>query len=64
MSSSPTDEGKFLDWFKEKGGTVHRAVAFKQFEGMGRGCVALEDIEVSSALPDGLRRLREVWVGL
>ncbi|EGU11047.1 SET-domain protein [Rhodotorula toruloides ATCC 204091] len=45
MSSSPTDEGKFLDWFKEKGGTVHRAVAFKQFEGMGRGCVALEDIE-------------------
>ncbi|BGP00553.1 Ribosomal lysine N-methyltransferase 4 [Rhodotorula toruloides] len=50
MSSSPTDEGKFLDWFKEKGGTVHRAVAFKQFEGMGRGCVALEDIEPDTLL--------------
>lgn len=47
MSSSPTDEAAFLAWFKEKGGTVHTAVAFQQFEGMGRGCVALEDIEVS-----------------
>ncbi|GAA6018787.1 hypothetical protein JCM8202_002231 [Rhodotorula sphaerocarpa] len=52
MTSSATspDEQAFVDWFKAKGGTVHDAVGFKQWEGQGRGCVALQDIEPDTVL--------------
>jgi SET domain-containing protein 6 len=49
MATFTPAEAKFVDWFKARGGTVHGSVGFKQFEGMGRGAVALQDIEVSSA---------------
>lgn len=49
--SSSSGEQTFVDWFKARGGTVHDAVGFKQSEGQGRGCVALQDIEVSSSVP-------------
>ena len=47
MTTLTTAENKFLDWFKANGGTVHEAVGFEQFDGMGRGAVALQDIEAS-----------------
>ncbi|GAA5898866.1 ribosomal lysine N-methyltransferase [Sporobolomyces salmoneus] len=50
MSSSTAAENKFLEWFKSTGGTVNDAVGFKQFDGMGRGAVALQDIEVDTLL--------------
>ncbi|GAA5862414.1 hypothetical protein JCM3774_002508 [Rhodotorula dairenensis] len=50
-SSTPTpDEAGFLDWFVSQGGSVHPAVGFKQWEGQGRGCVALQDIEPDTVL--------------
>lgn len=39
----------FLNWFTKNGGTLHSAVGITQFPGMGRGAVALEDIEVVHA---------------
>ncbi|GAA5996004.1 ribosomal lysine N-methyltransferase [Rhodotorula paludigena] len=50
MSASSPDETAFLDWFKSKGGTVHPAVGLKHWEGMGRGAVALQDIEPDTLL--------------
>ncbi|GAA5999605.1 hypothetical protein JCM5350_008121 [Sporobolomyces pararoseus] len=50
MSTSTAAESKFLEWFKATGGTVHEAVGFKQFDGMGRGAVALQDIEADTLL--------------
>jgi len=47
MASTTQAESNFLDWFKSNGGSVHSAVGFQQFDGMGRGAVALQDIEVS-----------------
>ncbi|GAA5936316.1 ribosomal lysine N-methyltransferase [Sporobolomyces koalae] len=48
--SAPTAESNFLDWFKTSGGSVNAAVGFKQFDGMGRGAVALQDIEPDTLL--------------
>ncbi|KWU45144.1 SET-domain protein [Rhodotorula sp. JG-1b] len=53
-STSTPDEAAFLEWFTSKGGSVHPAVGFKQWEGQGRGCVALQDIEVSPVLPSSM----------
>ncbi|GAA5919833.1 hypothetical protein JCM1841_004005 [Sporobolomyces salmonicolor] len=50
MAQPTAEEKAFLDWFKGKGGTVHPAVGFKQFDGMGRGAVALLDIEPDTLL--------------
>ncbi|GAA5903312.1 hypothetical protein JCM5296_005660 [Sporobolomyces johnsonii] len=50
MAQPTAEETAFLDWFKGKGGTVHPAVGFKQFDGMGRGAVALQDIEPDTLL--------------
>ncbi|GAA5985075.1 hypothetical protein JCM10908_002514 [Rhodotorula pacifica] len=49
LASTP-DEAAFLEWFTSNGGTVHPAVGFKQWEGQGRGCVALQDIEPDTVL--------------
>jgi hypothetical protein len=56
-STSTPDEAAFLEWFTSQGGSVHPAVGFKQWEGQGRGCVALQDIEVSPSLPSRLDEL-------
>ncbi|GAA5869697.1 hypothetical protein JCM16303_000551 [Sporobolomyces ruberrimus] len=50
MATFTPAEAKFVDWFKARGGTVHGSVGFKQFEGMGRGAVALQDIEADTPL--------------
>ncbi|GAA6058608.1 hypothetical protein JCM10212_004019 [Sporobolomyces blumeae] len=50
MASFTPAEQAFLDWFKANGGEVHPAVGFKQFDGMGRGAVALDDIEPDTLL--------------
>ncbi|GAA5952253.1 hypothetical protein JCM21900_000467 [Sporobolomyces salmonicolor] len=50
MAQPTAEEKAFLEWFKGKGGTVHPAVGFKQFDGMGRGAVALLDIEPDTLL--------------
>jgi len=47
MASTTQAESDFLNWFKSNGGSLHSAVGFQQFDGMGRGAVALQDIEVS-----------------
>jgi len=49
-STSTPDEAAFLEWFTSQGGSVHPAVGFKQWEGQGRGCVALQDIEPDTVL--------------
>ncbi|GAA6010244.1 hypothetical protein JCM11491_005408 [Sporobolomyces phaffii] len=50
MSAVTPAETSFLEWFKSAGGTVHDAVGFQQFEGMGRGAVALHDIDADTLL--------------
>jgi len=47
MASTTQAESDFLNWFESNGGSLHSAVGFQQFDGMGRGAVALQDIEVS-----------------
>ncbi|GAA5821802.1 hypothetical protein JCM11251_001032 [Rhodosporidiobolus azoricus] len=50
MANSGEHEQAFLAWFKASGGTVHPSVSLQQFPGMGRGAMALEDIEPDTLL--------------
>lgn len=54
MSTETQDELAFRSWLTARGAVVSPAVGLTQFEGMGRGAVALEDIEVSMRLPSAL----------
>ncbi|CCA68310.1 related to SET7-Regulatory protein [Serendipita indica DSM 11827] len=48
MVSESTQE--FLKWFRDSGATLHPAVGIKDFEGVGRGAVALHDIQKDTVL--------------
>ncbi|BGP19164.1 hypothetical protein JCM10213_006490 [Rhodosporidiobolus nylandii] len=50
MASFNEAEQTFVDWFKAAGGTVHPSIALTQFPEMGRGAMALEDIEPDTLL--------------
>ncbi|KAG6590840.1 Histone-lysine N-methyltransferase setd3 [Phytophthora cinnamomi] len=41
---------KFVDWFLAAGGNVSNKIAIQTFPGMGRGVVALQDVEESDEL--------------
>lgn len=47
MTTETADEQSFRAWLTARGATVSPAVGLQQFAGMGRGAVALEDIQVS-----------------
>lgn len=42
-------EARFLDWFNASQGFLDPRLGFAKFEGMGRGFVAREEIQVSMA---------------
>lgn len=39
----------FIDWFKLHG-SQHASIGLTEFPGMGRGAIALDDIEVGNAI--------------
>lgn len=46
-SMATAAEERFIQWFREVGGELTPKLGLRDFEGMGRGAVALDDIEVS-----------------
>ncbi|SGZ12166.1 BQ5605_C028g10485 [Microbotryum silenes-dioicae] len=47
---STPQEQAFVDWLKSNGATVNPSIGLTQFEGMGRGAVALQDIQPDTLL--------------
>ncbi|KAM0791736.1 hypothetical protein ACM66B_004004 [Microbotryomycetes sp. NB124-2] len=48
--TSTPDEAAFCNWLTTAGGEISSAVGLTQFEGMGRGAVALRDIDTDELL--------------
>ncbi|KAK4050640.1 Ribosomal lysine N-methyltransferase 4 [Microbotryomycetes sp. JL201] len=48
--TSTLDEAAFYEWLKAAGGEISSAVGLTQFDGMGRGAVALRDIHTDELL--------------
>lgn len=49
QQTSTPEEAAFFSWLTTNGTTISPALGLAPFEGMGRGAVALEDIQVRSA---------------
>ncbi|KAK4055004.1 Ribosomal lysine N-methyltransferase 4 [Microbotryomycetes sp. JL221] len=48
--TSTPEEAAFYEWLSSTGGDISSAVGLKQFDGMGRGAVALRDIDADELL--------------
>lgn len=45
--TSTPEEAAFISWLTTNGTTISPALGLSSFPGMGRGAIALEDIQVS-----------------